>query len=590
MKTKIFSVLLISIIMVACSDDFLENKPQGSLNDAVMGSSDGAELLCNAAYAALGGPEGQDWSVWLTPTSNWSYGEVRSDNAYKGGGGTGDVNEVHRMEIFDVDASNGNLDSKWYHLYCSVQRCNSALRVLNAYDNSEIDNRQSRIGEMRVLRAHFFFELSRLFNKIPYFDENVETPDYVNIRNDEYSRDQILGFIADELLEAAEQLPKSQSEVGRINKYIALAYAAKVKLYQAYHQEATTNQVVEIDNNLLTQVIELVDQVLASNRYGLLDDFQGLDLIENENGIESVFAIQYSMNDGSASAGRINWSNLLNSPSGNSPYSGDGFFLPSQDLINAFQTDKNGLPQFDYQSLPDFSVVTYVDDNNITLSNTQHSVDPRLDFIVGRPTITWRTYSDSPCMSWVRDRATYGHNCAKRFWVSPESGDMYPGWPWGASALNWQIIRTVDLYLWKAEALIEKGTDLETARELINKIRTRAANSPWIKSFENPQNFAANYQISEYPSAGWTQDYARKALRTETRLEKALEGERFFDLVRWGILGEVMTAYLNAEKDNRIYYQNETFKTSRDEYFPIPINQYNFSGGLYVQNPGYAAF
>jgi hypothetical protein len=576
--------------MAACSDDFLENKPQGSLNDAVMGSTDGAELLVNSAYAALGGPEGQDWSVWCHPTSNWTYGEVRSDNAYKGGGGTGDLNEVHRMEIFDVEANNGFLDSKWYHLYCSLQRCNAALNVLNAYSDAEIDNRQSRIGEMKVLRAHFFFELVRLFNKVPYFDENVATPDYTSIRNDEFTRDQLLGKIAQEMLDAAELLPESQSEVGRIHKYIALAYAAKVKLYQAYEQDENTHKVTNINKSLLNEVVQLIDRVLNTGRYGLLDDFQGLDLIANENGKESVFAIQYSMNDGSASAGRINWSNLLNSPSGNSPYSGDGFFLPSQDIINAYQTDANGLPEFDYQSLPDYSVVNFVDEQNVTISNTSHSVDPRLDFVVGRPTITWKTYTNSPCMSWVRDRGTYGHNCIKRFWVSPESSDMYQGWPWGASGLNWQIIRTADMYLWKAEALIEIGSDLDAARTLINTIRSRAMNSPRVKDFNDSSKDAANYNIGLYPAAGWSQDYARKALRTETRLEKAFEGERYFDLVRWGIAGDVMPKFIDNEKDNRTYYNNASFTAQKDEYYPIPTNQYNFSGGIYTQNPGYPSF
>jgi hypothetical protein len=589
LKHLIYTVCM-AATMTACSDDFLENKPQGSLNDAVMGSTDGAELLVNSAYAALGGPEGQDWSVWCHPTSNWTYGEVRSDNAYKGGGGTGDLNEVHRMEIFDVEANNGFLDSKWYHLYCSLQRCNAALNVLNAYSDDEINNRQSRIGEMRVLRAHFFFELVRLFNKVPYFDENVATPDYTSIRNDEFTRDQLLGKIAQEMLDAAELLPESQSEVGRIHKYIALAYAAKVKLYQAYEEDENTHKVINVNKSLLNEVVQLIDRVLNTGRYGLLDDYQGLDLIANENGKESVFAIQYSMNDGSASAGRINWSNLLNSPSGNSPYSGDGFFLPSQDIINAYQTDANGLPEFDYQSLPDYSVVNFVDEQNVTISNTSHSVDPRLDFVVGRPTITWKTYTDSPCMSWVRDRGTYGHNCIKRFWVSPESGDMYQGWPWGASSLNWQIIRTADLYLWKAEALIEIGTDLETARNIINTIRQRAMNSPRVKDFNDSSKDAANYNIGLYPASGWTQDYARKALRTETRLEKAFEGERYFDLVRWGIAGDVMTKYIDNEKDNRTYYNNAAFTAQKDEYYPIPTNQYNFSGGIYTQNPGYPSF
>jgi hypothetical protein len=585
---NIFLALGCAAMLSACSDDFLENKPQGSLNDAVMGSSDGAELLVNAAYAALGGPEGQDWSVWCYPTSNWSFGEVRADNAYKGGGGVGDLNEIHRMEIFDIQPDNGNLDSKWYHLYCSVQRCNSALKVLNAYSDDEITNRSSRIAEMKVLRAHFYFELSRLFNKIPYFDENVDTPDYTSISNDEYTRDQILSMIAQELDDAAKALPETQPEVGRIHKYIALAYEAKVKLYQAYQQDEQTHRVTSINKELLQEVVKLIDQVIASGRYSLLNDFQGLDLVANENGSESVFAIQYSMNDGTPSGGRINWSNLLNSPAGSSPYHGDGFFLPSQDLINAYQTDENGLPVFDYQSLPDFSVVSFDADGNYSLTNATHSVDPRLDFVVGRPSIRWKTYADSPCELWVRDQGTYGYNCVKRFWVSPESSDMFQGWPWGASQLNWQIIRYADLLLWKAEALIEIGSDLDQARNLINTVRQRAMNSPYVKDFNDASKDAANYNIGLYPATGWTQDYARKALRTEMRLETAFEGERYFDLVRWGIAADVMTKYINCEKDNRVYYQNANFTAEKDEYYPIPTNQYNFSGGLYTQNPGFS--
>ena len=190
----------------------------------------------------------------------------------------------------------------------------------------------------------------------------------------------------------------------------------------------------------------------------------------------------------------------------------------------------------------------------------------------------------------MRERGVYGHNCAKRFWVSPESSDMYQGWPWGASQLNWQIIRYADLLLYKAEALIELGgKGLDEARQLINRVRTRAMNSEYVKDFNDPSRPAANYKIGLYPASGWNQDYARKALRTEMRLEKALEGERFFDLVRWGIARETMTAYFKAEKDTRIYYKDAKFDAG-EEYYPIPVAQYNFSLGLYTQNPGYPAF
>lgn len=576
-----------ALLLAGCSDSFLENKPQGSLSDGVMNSTEAIDLLVNAAYASLYGMTNEQGDPCMRPTTNWSYGEVRADNAYKGGGGEGDVWDVHAMETFQMQSNNGNLDGKWFNLYSLISRCNSALRVLNEADAAVVKEKESRIAEVKVLRAHHYFELVRLFNKIPYMDENLPTADYVNVPNDEFTRQQHLERIAGDLLDAAEHLPDRQAEVGRINRNIALAYAAKVKLYAAYEQDEQTHAVTRINKDLLREVVDLINQVKG---YDLLPDFQDLDLIAYENGAESVFAVQYSMNDGSGDAGRINWSNLLNSPGGNSPYHGDGFFLPSQDLINAYQTDDNGLPLFDYQSRPDYGVVNFIDEQHQTLSNTEPNVDPRLDFVVGRPTITYKTWRETPCQSWVRDRGVYGHNCAKRFWVSPESPEMFQGWPWGASELNWQIIRYADLLLYKAEALIEIGGDgLEEARQLINRVRQRAMQSQYVKDFNDPSKDAAHYKIGLYPAEGWTQDYARQALRTEMRLEKALEGERYFDLVRWGIAREVMTAYFQAEKDNRVYYQNAAFDAG-EEYFPIPVAQYNFSLGRYTQNPGYPAF
>ena len=586
MKLKYILASLCVAMTTGCTDNSLDNAQQGSLSDGVMNSPEAIDLLVNAAYASLYGMTNEQGDPCMRPTTNWSYGEVRADNAYKGGGGEGDVWDVHAMETFQLQSNNGNLDGKWFNLYSLISRCNSALRVLKAADPNEYKDRDMRMAEVKVLRAHHYFELVRLFNKVPYIDEDLKVSEYVDVPNDQFTRKEHLARIAADLLDAAEDLPEKQGEVGRINRNIALAYAAKVKLYEAYEQDEETHAVTGTNKALLREVVELIDQVKG---YDLLTDFQQLDMIDYENGSESVFAVQYSMNDGSSDGGRINWSNLLNSPGGNSPYHGDGFFLPSQDLINAYQTDENGLPVFDYQSRPDYGVVEFIDETHQNLSNTEPTVDPRLDFVVGRPTITYKTYRETPCQSWVRDRGVYGHNCAKRFWVSPESPDMIQGWPWGASELNWQIIRYADLLLYKAEALIELGEDLETARQLINRVRQRAQNSEYVKDFNDPTKDAANYKIGLYPAEGWTQDYARKALRTEMRLEKALEGERFFDLVRWGIAKDVMTRYFEAEKDQRVYYQVAKFDAG-EEYFPIPVAQYNFSLGRYTQNPGYPAF
>lgn len=589
MKLKnIALAALISISFSACSDDFLENKPQGTLSEGNMNNPQAVDLLVTSVYATFGCRYADSNDPHWFPVTNWSYGEVRADNAYKGGGGETDAWEIHDMETSKIQPNNGFLDGKWFNVYCGISRCNSAIRALNKIDESVNKDKNVRIAEVRVIRDHWYFELVRLFNRIPYMDIDLPENDYTKVRNDEFTREQHLARIAADLLDAADALPDTQSDAGRINRRAALAYAAKVKLYQAYEQNPQTNAVVNINKALLQEVVDIIDKIQG---YDLLADFQQLDLLEYENGPESVLAVQFSKNDGSADGGRINWSMLLNSMTGpGCPWQGDGFFLPSQDLINAYQTDADGLPVFDYQSKPDYGCVKFDNEGNYSLDNVEGNVDPRLDFVIGRPTITYKTFTERPCGLWVRNSDVYGYNNCKRFWLSPESPDANHGWPWGASALNWQIIRYADLLLYKAEALIELGGgNLAEARELINRVRSRAQNSSYVKDFYNPSQPAANYKIGLYPEAGWTQDYARKALRTEMRLEKAMEGERFFDLVRWGIAKETMNNFFAAEQDHRIYYQNASFETG-EEYFPIPVAQYNFSGGIYVQNPGYPDF
>jgi hypothetical protein len=169
---------------------------------------------------------------------------------------------------------------------------------------------------------------------------------------------------------------------------------------------------------------------------------------------------------------------------------------------------------------------------------------------------------------------------------------MVKGWPWGGSALNHTIIRYADVLLWKAEALIELNRQNE-AVALINQIRSRAKNSKYVLAWNNTSatDYAANYKIETYqPGVNviWTQDFARKALRFERKLELALEGDRFFDLVRWGVADQVLNQeFFPKEKQLRTYYTNARFVKGRDEYFPIPQAQINFSGDIYKQNPGY---
>ncbi len=247
MKLKnIFTLLAASVALVSCSDEFLENKPQGPLSEGNINDPKAVDILVNSAYATFGCRYADSNDPHLYPLTNWSYGEVRADNAYKGGGGETDLWEVHDMETAKIQPNNGFLDGKWFNVYCGISRCNTAIRAIRKADESAVPAKKSRIAEMRVIRDHWYFELVRLFNRIPYMDIDLPENEYPFVRNDEFTREEHLDRIADDLLEAAADLPETQTQIGRINKRAALAYAAKVKLYRAYEQDATTNAVVNI--------------------------------------------------------------------------------------------------------------------------------------------------------------------------------------------------------------------------------------------------------------------------------------------------------------------------------------------------------
>ena len=166
---------------------------------------------------------------------------------------------------------------------------------------------------------------------------------------------------------------------------------------------------------------------------------------------------------------------------------------------------------------------------------------------------------------------------------------MVSGFPWGASNLNFVFLRYSDIILLKAEALIEQNKDLDGARALINMIRTRAAES--VDPFYSPVDVnptISTYRVGEYGSAGWTQDYARKAVRMERRLELAMEGHRWFDLVRWGNTKAHMEAYQKQETPEAQAHL-ATFIEGKHELFPIPSEEIILNDALQAsdQNPGY---
>jgi hypothetical protein len=568
MKKICITVLLAAgLLSMASCKKALDYTPAGVLASNDLTSPSAAEGLVTAAYAAIGNGD------MIGPIySSWAYGSVRSDDAYKGGGGTGDVGEVDALEHYNLvtPSMDAFVSRSWKNLFKSISRANVALRAVALQDEANFPQKSSRIAELRFLRAHSYFTMKLLYKNIPIFDENATSEEILQVSND-LGNDESWNKIAEDFQFAVDNLPETQTEMGRANKFAAQAYLAKLRLFQAYEQDEN-HQVININQSRLQEVIQLTESVMQSGKYSLSPDIANNFLPETENGPESVFAIQFTINDGTT-AGRLSYEDGLNYPHGAPQYGCCGFHAPSQNLVNAHTTDANGLPNFQ----------TF----NDAIANLETAtVDPRLDHTVGIDGHPYKYDNTKPFSnSWVRDPGVYGNFHSMRFQQLASNGSYFKLGPFMGTAKNYDILRFDDIILMQAEAYIETGQQ-DKALPLINQIRDRAAASTGrLKKTDG--TFPSKYNIKPYPSTGWTQEYARQALRWERRLEFATEGPRFFDLVRWGIAEEVLNDYLDKEKARRSYLATAKFTAGRDEYLPIPQSEITFTKGLYHQNPNY---
>lgn len=575
MKNIIYTITLGLLLSYSSCSDFLDRQvPQGTISNDQLRNPKYIDNLVISAYA-----------VWITAEdinssfSMWNY-DVRSDDAYKGGNGTEDGDVFHSLEISQgIMTTAWNISDMWQRLYNSISRVNTSLQLLEQVDGNIYPLKTQRIAEMRFLRGHGHFLLKRLYKKIPFAnDANLSPKEYNFLSNTTYSNDEGWQQIADDFQYAYENLPVKQSDKGRPTKAAAAAYLAKTYLYKAYHQDNTANhEVTSISTEDLLKVVKYTDiGIMAEGGYALESDFHNNFRPEPqyENGKESLWAMQYSMNDGT-NKGNCNWSYGLIVP--NIPGVTDGgcdFYKPSQNLVNAFRTDNNGYPIFDSFNDKDFDPQS-------------DYADPRLFLTVGMPGFPYefnKKYMMDQTMTWSRSNGLYGYNVTLKQNVDPDSGYLIKGSWWG-SPMNRIVLRYADVLLMRAEALIQLNDGrINEAINLINQLRIRAKQSiSMISDYE--LKYGVHFNIQTY-SGSYSQQEAFKLLKFERRLEMALEAERFFDLVRWGEAAEVLNKFYAQEANDCVIYSNALFTKNKNEYLPIPHAQMSASNGNYTQNIG----
>ncbi len=602
MKKSFILIFALLIAMIfSCTENFFEKEPLGSLSENVFYTEKGIDALIVGTYGIVSGViPGTDWGSSI---QNWVYGSVVSDDAYKGSEFTDQV-PINQIERWQTLTDNGYPAQKWRAtLGAGVSRCNSALNILDKAEGLETQTQNKFRGELYFLRALFNIEAWLIFKNIPIITEDIEDPSTVTNVNPEGA---VLAHIIKDLEYAWNNLPEKQKDVGRPTKYAAMALAAK-----AYMQE------LDYDN-----AKPLLDNIISSGQYQLMPNFMDNYRIANNNNVESIFEIQASVNDGSNGSKNGDMGISLNFP-----YPGEmglccGFHQASQNLVNAYKVDENGLPLFDT-----FDDVDLKNDQGIESTEEfvpfEDEVDPRLDWTVGRRGIPFRDWGINPGRRWIRDQPFGGpyQPALKPIFYKREKGafSTNTGWAKGVNANNYRYLRLTHILLWRAEIAASDG-DLELARSYVNMIRERAGNEmvmgkvliyklpsetyPWGKNTTDGDYMnggdidwnqtAANYKIGTYTSFANPAE-AMRAVQWELRLEFATEGLRFFDLRRWDKHTNPdfrvdMVETLNDFAKNDLRVRN-TMKdasfTEKAKYMPIPQHQIDLQPDVLKQNPGY---
>jgi starch-binding outer membrane protein, SusD/RagB family len=591
-KKSIILILILGLIISgSCKKNFLDVKPAGALDASLLTNQNGLDALLVGAYSMLPGTKTFNWT-WEAASSNWVYGSIRGLEANKGTD-SGDQPDINPIQTYTETATNPYLNLRWRSIYEGVSRTNNLINLVNvALKNATITQDQATlyIQQARALRGWYHFEAWRMWGgKVPYLDE---TTDPATASNDA----DISGNIIADLQEGVK-LPLNMGAVGKFNKTVVEVILGKAMM-QMNHDYAGALTVLLDAKNTGTKP--------NGNAIGLAPTYGEIFDIANRNGIESIYTVQYSVNDGSG-AKNAGDGEVLNFPyKGNgSPGGCCGFFDPTQEFVNSFITSAAGLPLLDhsYNTLPvknDFGIaanpvkskglLAYVDNTFVPDAGT---LDPRLDWSVGRRGIAYWDWGLHTGADWIRDQTYSGpYSPKKQVYKKSQEGTWTEvgNWTSGWTANGYRMIRYADLLLLIAECQIETN-DLAGALVNINLVRARAANpAGFVKKIDPVTGAdtnvpAANYVIAQYATLG-TQANAREALRMERKLELGQEGHRWFDLNRWGITTTELNralAYEETMQWGSSLYGGATAKATSN-LFPIPQRQLDLSNGKLVQN------
>jgi starch-binding outer membrane protein, SusD/RagB family len=557
MKKIIMTLMIFTALTISCTEDFLDNTPTGTVEEIQFyNSMQSINQAITACYSVLCSREIFDDFYLFT------MGSIASDDAEAGGSDLNDrptAQSIDQMTHSPADAV-FDIEMVWRYAYRGIFFCNQAIKkipiVLEATGPSNQAALDEKMAEARFLRAFYYFVLVQVYGGVPIIDHvQASADEYYLARN---SVKEVHDFIQKDLLFARQYLP-TKAQNG-INAGKASSGAANALLAKSYLYESSYAKNYPVTDDRFTgcelrwdSALYFAEQVMADPSYELVgingetfdhwwnpgntDAYRYLFTVAGDNCAESVFEIQNLGDQLGYDVTRGTYATTFQTPRKyftndaqtreNDGWYGWGLHVPTDNLVAEFEPGDVriktaiALPGDSMSTLGGWSVISY------SLSCTGH----------------------------------YG----KKYIVSYEEfyGNRSTD---GESPINIRQIRFADVVLMAAEAALERGDNV-TARDYINMVRTRA-------------RMAGGGSVDTDPPANLTGTVTLDDLIHERRVELALEGHRFFDLVRWGIADELIQGTLEGGPSVH-------FVAGKHEFYPIPEAEIGRHQGKLVQYSGW---
>ncbi|BAO54892.1 RagB/SusD family nutrient uptake outer membrane protein [Nonlabens marinus] len=459
---KIYILLFVVAVGVnACSEDYLDIESEDLNSENFFNSQADYESALVAAYDLL-------QSTYL----NVMLGDIASDNTLAGGESATDVIGIQQIDDMMHTPVNAQLSDIWRWMFAGVNRANY---ILEFQDKTDFPEKPRVLGEARFLRAYYYFELVKFFGDVPLVvDKRFLFGDQFEV--DRTPKEQVYAQIEQDLLYSIENLQYTTPDVGRATKGSAQALLGKVYLFQQKYGEAA----------------DVLDDLILSNQYSLVQDYSTIFENDNENNSESVFEIQYSDLEGAGfgclqcSEGNVavgfNGIRNYNGPLFDSGFS---FNVPTQEVVDLFE------PADVRKNTAILDIEEFAAANGATFSKG------------------------------------YEHTGYYNRKYIARQGDLNTGDANLTNPNNYRAIRLADVYLMAAEAYNSGNLGDGQARTYLNIVRNRA----------------------NLPNVEFSGSALRDAIFVDRRLELVGEGHHFFDLVRTGRAAAEINGFISGKHD-----------------------------------------